>query len=402
MSENIIRSEMIGGYQMTPKAAPTGGGRINPMRSYGESETRGSLFSPMGKLNSEMGINSEDTLNPTGMQPQGYHSVFNADQFIERHGLDASKWAAPNGHEVGVNSFGEIEARVNANGYYAFDPETVSAARAVIEQRGSLHEAEYFNRKLALSGYNADFDGNALSGPVEEPERRIPRFIFEPDTILYQEIDKVTVKLRLPYPQCVFIQQPALVGYDVAAMNDITDEIKAIELSATKILFSCIYKGRDFLVQVNQFRNKDDDDKVFYKTFLAQGPDKLLDRDASEWQYKDQIFAFIAPIYAFLEGLAVGVYSLKREGARDISDKTPPKAKEGITFKVLRMIPDQPSQEYIPKGGTHASPREHERRAYTRIGSNGKVQHIPATTVNKGKTPGGLVIKDYNIKDPKK
>ncbi|MNL05275.1 hypothetical protein D3C87_1258620 [compost metagenome] len=66
------------------------------------------------------------------------------------------------------------------------------------------------------------------------------------------------------------------------------------------------------------------------------------------------------------------------------------------------MVPDRESQEYISKGGTHASPREHERRAYTRMGANGKVQHIPATTVNKGKTPGGLVIKDYNIKDPKK
>lgn len=410
MSDDTIRPNMFGGYQMMPKAMPTGAGRINPMRVAGVSETRGRFFNPMGKLNSEMGINSEDMLNQVGLQPRGYptdinSSIFNSDEFVERHGLDRSKWAEPNGLEVGVDSFGELMASLD---------EPASAHKALLYNRQQLREgneehnrkllsdSEYFNRKLILNSGNADFDGNELNDTPPEPERLEPRFIFEPHTILSQSIENITVKLRLPYPKCVFIQQQAIVGYDQAAMNDFTDEVRAIELSPTKILFVCTYHGQYILVQVNQFRNKDDDSKVFYKAFLAQGPDKVLGSGEPENRYKDEIFAYVAPIYAFLEGLAVGMYSLKREGARDVSDKTPSPAKEGITYKVLRLVPDRPSQEYISKGGTHASPREHERRAYTRMSANGKVQHIPATTVNKGKTPGGLVIKDYNIKDPKK
>jgi hypothetical protein len=403
MSDKLIRPDVIGGYQMMPKSASDGAGRINPMRASGESEVR----STISRMNHARLLDSnqlQQVLAPRGHITDIDSSIFGPEHFAERHGYSPDTFAPPNGQEVGVGSFGELLASF----------ESTSAEKAMLYNRQQLREgneehsrkllsdSEYFNRKLALTGGNADFDGNELNDTPPEPERLVPRFIFEPNTILSQAIENITVKLRLPYTKCSFIQQQSVAGYAEVAMNDMTDEINAIELSATKILFMCILRGRDYMVQVNQFRNKDDDTKVFYKAFLAQGPDVLLPPESPEHRFKDEVFAYIAPIYAFLEGLAVGVYSLKREGARDISDRTPAPAKDGIMYKVLRMIPDRPAQEYIPKGGTHASPREHERRAYTRMGRNGKVQHIPATTVNKGKTPGGLVIKDYNIKDPKK
>ena len=412
-----------GDYSTTPKAEHMGTRALNPfnvperatpIRSAGESETRhgGVTYrNALGELIKSEQL--EQVLMPRGSISDVNSNIFGVPSITRmNHGRLLEQYVAST---LGPDQQAMIKP--NEDGSYEVikvGDEPTSAQKALLYNRQQLREgneehsrkllsdSEYFNRKLMLNAGNADFDGNALNIPEPAPERLLPRFIFEPNTILHQDIEKVTCKVRLPYPKCIFIQQPPLADYAEVVMNDFTDEVLSIELSPTKFLFACTNHGRHILVQVNQFRNKDDDSKVFYKAFLAQGPDMLLARDEPEHQYKDQIFAYIAPIFAFLEGLAVGMYSLKREGVREVSDKMPPAAKEGITFKVLRMVPDRDSQEYIPKGGTHASPREHERRAYTRMGANGKVQHIPATTVNKGKTPGGLVIKDYNIKDPKK
>lgn len=295
---------------------------------------------------------------------------------------------------------GETETRTGTGGYYAFDPETVSAAKSIIEQRGSLHEMEYFNRKLRLSGYNADFDGNALNDTPKEPERHIPRFIFEPDTILYQEIEKVNVRLRLPYKECLFVQELQSASA-LAAPNPDTFDVYAMELSDTKFFFMFELYGIAFNVQVNQFRNKDMDGQVQYKAWLAEGPDKHLNPKDKKHTLADTAFRSVAPVIAFLEGLSEGMYTLEREGVQVPPSQVPPPAKEGIEFKVRSLHANQPTKVSVPLGGTHASPREHHRRGYWRRSASGKKVWIGPVVVNKGKTEG-KIIKDYQIMDPVK
>lgn len=300
-----------------------------------------------------------------------------------------------------IRAQGESETRAGVHGYYAFDPETVAAARSVIEKRGSLHEAEYFNRKLRLSGYNADFDGNELNGPEPtEPERKVPRFIFEPDTILYQEIEKVNVRLRLPYKECMFVQE-MWTRSALETPNPDTFNVFAIELSDTKFFFMFDLHGIPFSVQVNQFRSKLSTEQVQYKAWLAEGPDKRLDAKDEKHKLADTAFRSVAPIIAFLEGMSQGIYTLEREGVQVPPSQVAPEAKEGVEYKVRSLRPNQPVRVSVPLGGTHASPREHERQGHWRRNCHGVKKWITGLTVNKGKTKG-KVIKDYKIMDPTK
>lgn len=388
-------------YSTFTKNEPTGRGMINPahlvmlektgedvtqregaMRAFGESEAR----STVSRMNS--GRLFEQYVSSTLGEGEGALTRLNAlgrPEFIK---------------------FGQIEQVMLGRGH-----------KSMVYPKEPLKNAEYFNRKMELTGRNADFDGNALGGPVAEPERNIPKFIFEHNTILYRAIEDLTVKVRLPYKECLFVQKlwadiPEPEGElslqdtwvaEHAYRSNIpeTYEIYALELSDTKFFFAFDLYGERLSVQVNRFRSKANPEQCEYRAWLVEGPDKQLPAD-HEYQerFKDPAFRTVAPVLAFLEGMSQGIYTLEREGVQVPPSMVPPPAKEGIEFKVRSLLPNQPVKETVCLGGTHASPREHERIGHWRRNCHGVRRWIPAITVNKDKTPG-KIIKDYNIVDPK-
>lgn len=338
----------------------TGADRTSPIRANGETETRmnyGRLFEQYVQSTLGEGETAITRLNSLGMP-----------EFVKT---------------------GQLEQA------------TLRGGASLINAKAPLNNAEYFNRKLVLTGNNADFDGNELndSAPAE-PERKVPRFIFEPDTILYQEIEKVNVRLRLPYKVCMFVQE-MWTRSALETPNPDTFNVYAMELSDTKFFFMFDLHGIPFSVQVNQFRSKTAEGQMQYKAWLAEGPDKRLDEGDEKNKLADTAFRSVAPIIAFLEGLSEGMYTLEREGVQVPPSQVPPPAKEGIEFKVRSLRPNQPAKVSVPLGGTHASPREHHRRGYWRRSASGKKVWIGPVVVNKGKTKG-KVIKDYQIVDPTK
>jgi hypothetical protein len=69
-----------------------------------------------------------------------------------------------------------------------------------------------------------------------------------------------------------------------------------------------------------------------------------------------------------------------------------------IAYRTLVIEPGKLRMPRIPKGGTHASPAEHERRAHMRTLKNGREIPIQATKV--GSRERGIVLKDYEIRLP--
>ena len=398
-------------YSSLPKDEPTGRGMINPahlvmLEKTGEDHTqRESPIRAFGESESRQSI-----------------SRMNVDRLFEQYAqstLGAGEGVLTRLNDLGRPEFvklGQIEQVFMGRG-----------SSSMVFPKEPLKNAEYFNRKsligklepdLLLTAGNADFDGNALSGPPPEPERNIPRFIFEHNTILYRDLADLTVKVRLPYKECLFVQQlyadlpeptaPKTMQEHWIAENNPkpqwpnTYEIYALELSETKIFFVFDLYGEKISVQVNRFRSKANPEHCEYRAYLVEGPDKQLPADHEhQANFKDPAFRTVAPVLAFLEGMSQGVYTLEREGVQVPPSMVPPPAKEGIEFKVRSLIPNQPVKESVCLGGTHASPREHHRRGYWRRSASGKKVWIGPVVVNKGKTEG-KIIKDYQIVDPTK
>jgi hypothetical protein len=56
------------------------------------------------------------------------------------------------------------------------------------------------------------------------------------------------------------------------------------------------------------------------------------------------------------------------------------------------------SEEMVSQGGTHASPKPHDRRGHQRRYKNGKVVYIRPTTINRHKIPTeGFIHHDYRV-----
>lgn len=377
--------ERIPAYLTQPKAEPTGRAMIGPEHLM--------LLEKVGEDYTER----ESPIRAFG-ESESRHtfSRINNGRLIDEYAkslLQGNEAVVTRLNDLGVPEFVKIE-----------QVEQMMLARggaSLIGAKEPLKNAEYFNRKLMLSGHNADFDGNELNGPEPtEPERKVPRFIFEPDTILYQEIEKVNVRLRLPYKECMFVQE-MWTRSALETPNPDTFNVFAMELSDTKFFFMFDLHGIPFSVQVNQFRSKLSTEQVQYKAWLAEGPDKRLDAKDEKHKLADTAFRSVAPIIAFLEGMSQGVYTLEREGVQVPPSQVPPEAKEGVEYKVRSLRPNQPARVSVPLGGTHASPREHERKGHWRRNCHGVKKWIAGLTVNKGKTKG-KVIKDYKIVDPTK
>jgi len=101
----------------------------------------------------------------------------------------------------------------------------------------------------------------------------------------------------------------------------------------------------------------------------------------------------ISTVHAILK-LSSGRY-IKTKQYRDPTPVKNGKAKPFNEYWILRVNPDYKPPQTPYLGGTHASPREHERRAHQRTNSKGVSYKVRATIVNKG--VGGKIEKDYQL-----
>src|SRR5690606_19025995 len=153
-----------------------------------------------------------------------------------------------------------------------------------------LNDSEYFNRKLELTRQS-------------DPTQTLIQFVFDTGVYTKVPLNKVTREVRLPYKDCKFV------------FKDAETEVIAKELSPKQFFFWMTFYSQPVMVQVNQFANKDKG-KIFYKTFMAEGPGKVLDANNPVQQYKPQAEALIDQIFGFLDACARGAYSVEHKIGR--------------------------------------------------------------------------------------
>lgn len=81
-----------------------------------------------------------------------------------------------------------------------------------------------------------------------------------------------------------------------------------------------------------------------------------------------------------------------------INSKRRAKGKPPALFDWRTVVIAPPPEPGPPKGGTHASPRLHDRRGHWRTTASGKRVWVRACKV--GDASKGVVFKDYKIKEP--
>ena len=80
-----------------------------------------------------------------------------------------------------------------------------------------------------------------------------------------------------------------------------------------------------------------------------------------------------------------------------INQKRKAKGKGPVIFDWHTVTVEKPKPKQEPKGGTHASPRLHDRRGHWRTYPSGKRGWVKACKVGDGGK--GVVFKDYKIKE---
>lgn len=306
--------------------------------------------------------------------------------------------------------------------------EVSSAQRALLHSDAPFSSVEYFNRKLQLEqlkpeqleqvmirgfggdidsalfqstpkhsptgygpinpfliGANADFDGNALNDFVPPPPPipgfpidelvNLPRFIME-DVAPFAFVNEPQYKptnLRLPYPKMLFelgppdarhlvvVTQRGTHGFDFSTEYLHQDKETPFEIGA----MSHVDLSHGDILEVHQ---------MVYQT----------DPAVAEWT--------LMAIIGFIAEYGIGNTIIGTQ-ARDPNRVIPP-AGSTRKYRIVRLIMGVTKVCKPWQGGTHASPREHERMGHWRR-VKGEPRWFPAVTVNKGVI--GRVMKAYHV-----
>ncbi|MNP89128.1 hypothetical protein D3C85_15290 [compost metagenome] len=120
------------------------------------------------------------------------------------------------------------------------------------------------------------------------------------------------------------------------------------------------------------------------------GNDQPLDIQSEPFEdgyTRDESIDLAKFIIGFIAEFQVGNTIITTPGKVNRSDA--PTARTGRKFRIVRMVMGVKTIRKPWQGGTHASPREHQRIGHWRTLRNGKRQWFPETTVNKG-VPGKI------------
>lgn len=121
-------------------------------------------------------------------------------------------------------------------------------------------------------------------------------------------------------------------------------------------------------------------------------PDGSEPTDASEYR------AVLQHVEDFLLKLQQGQTAyVPKARPSFINSKRAAKGKGPVIFDWHTVTVEPPKPKDAPKGGTHASPRLHDRRGHWRTYPSGKKGWVKACKVGDGSK--GAVFKDYKIKE---
>lgn len=233
---------------------------------------------------------------------------------------------------------------------------------------------------------NADFDGNALGDLAPPPPTvipgfpldelvNLPRFIMA-DVAPFAFVNEPQYKptnLRLPYPKILFelgpednrhmvvVTQRGEGGFDFSTEYLHTDKNTPFEIGAMSYV-----------------------DLTHGETLAIQQEVYQTDPVIAEWT--------LMAIIGFIAEFSVGNTIIGTQ-ARDPNRVIPA---PGTTrkYRIVRVVMGVTKVCKPWQGGTHASPREHERMGHWRR-VKGEPRWFPAVTVNKGVI--GRVMKEYHV-----
>ena len=361
-------------YALLEKIAPNM--RPTPNRSYGESE-----ISQYGGLDMNPYAGSPHADNPDQADAERVRAYrHNAllelkdTEYFNRKAMLTDPKYTPTGAGP-INPF--ISGMNNG---------LISTAQMdqILAGRGSFYGTK--PDELNFTGSNADFDGNAL-GDIVPPHPtpipgfpldelvNLPRFIMAdvgPFAFVNEPQYKPT-NLRLPYPKILFelgpednrhmvvVTQRGTHGFDFSTEYLHTDKDTPFEVGA----MSHVDLSHGAILEINQ---------MVYQT----------DPAVAEWT--------LMAIIGFIAEFSVGNTIIGTQ-ARDPNRVIP---QPGTTrkYRIVRVVMGVTKVCKPWQGGTHASPREHERMGHWRR-VKGEPRWFPAVTVNKGVI--GRVMKEYHV-----
>lgn len=325
------------------------------------------------------------------------------------------------------------------------EAETRSAAGAALsDDEYALKEVEYHNRKLQLIGANADFDGNMLDGYVSVPKHLIGgagrlnpviRAIDQGNLIKPNQVEHVLIRgsgslfdkdltdeadgtnlnrrpLMTPlpgFPMDELVNLPRFIMEDMepfAFVNEPEYVPKSLQLPYPKILFELGPEDNRLMIVVRQFGPRDKSVAFEYLHTDRETPfligalgiamlrvDGTMDINFEPYSTDPETARrCIHAIVGFIAEFSVGNTIIGTQ-ARDPNRVIPP---AGTTrkYRIVRIVMGVTKVTKPWQGGTHASPREHERMGHWRR-IKGVPRWFPSVTVNKGVI--GKVMKAYHV-----
>lgn len=291
----------------------------------------------------------------------------------------------------------------------AGESESRSAARSLIRPEMLGSTAEYFNRKMGanvvkpgqveqmlLTRGNADFDGNYLADITDTDDDdgsnrnysdqtyegktypvdklvNLPRFIME-DTKPFEFVNEpqyVPDNLRIPYDRMLFELGP----------EDDRHLVVVWQLDERGVGFYYLQTDQPnpFTIGMRANAYLKADGSLEIK--LAR---KVFDREISE--------RCVNTIIGFIAEFSIGNTIIGTQ-PRPKSENVP-NARDGHAYRIVRVVMGVKTISKPWQGGTHASPREHERQGHWRR-VKGERRWFNAVTVNKGVK--GRVDKAYYV-----
>lgn len=331
-----------------------------------------------------------------------------ADSTIQLQNLTAEESASIN------ESLSKLAPNLRLGSPHADNPDQEDAARVRTFRHNALLElkdTEYFNRKMMLNqpkysptgagvinpfmfGANADFDGNALSNHIEST--------FGGDALI--------PPTPIPgFPIDELVNLPRFIMADVAPfafVNEPQYKPTNLRLPYPKILFELGPEGDRHMVVVTQrgqggfdfsteylHTDKDTPFEVGAMSYVDLTHDETLYIQQETYQTDPAVAAWtLMAIIGFIAEFSVGNTIIGTQ-ARDPNRVIP---EPGTTrkYRIVRVVMGVTKVCKPWQGGTHASPREHERMGHWRR-VKGEPRWFPAVTVNKGVI--GRVMKEYHV-----
>ena len=134
-----------------------------------------------------------------------------------------------------------------------------------------------------------------------------------------------------------------------------------------------------------------------FAVVMAEGGCRIGDVEGEEEITKDQAAPIVGVLAEFLKAANPTGYRATEKANSITNKRRAAKGKAPLIYDWHTVViePAKPSGECL--GGTHASPRQHERRGHWRTCANGKRVWVRHCTV--GDASRGTVFKDYKVSD---